>query len=175
LESFLDHSSVNDTSLNENIALMKVVLESGNSVELPASGYSMFPTLRPGDKVVVKPLAKEELPLTGSVIVCMDNGASVQGCYDAMVQTEKKSLVMHRLIEMIADDSGKILYFTRGDSGKERDKPWPQQQLLGVAKSYRRGKKEHSIKTFVPGVWRYLFNHRLLWIFNKIMQLTRIP
>jgi len=82
---------------------------------------------------------------------------------------------MHRLVEIISDDSGKLLYITRGDSVKEPDKPWPQQQLIGVAKSYKRGRKEHSIKAFIPGACRYLFNHRLLWMFNKIMILTGVP
>ena len=47
------------------IETVKAVLESGNSVELSAAGYSMFPTLRPGDRVIVKPLAKGEIPVGG--------------------------------------------------------------------------------------------------------------
>lgn len=183
MESSPLHSAGYDISSDRTIGLVMAVLESGHSVELPATGFSMFPTLRPGDRVIVKPLAKGELPLTGSVVVCVDNGATAQRRNGATVQRHNditperhnSSLVMHRLVEIISDDSGKLLYITRGDSVKEPDKPWPQQQLIGVAKSYKRGRKEHSIKAFIPGACRYLFNHRLLWMFNKIMILTGVP
>jgi len=173
VESSPFHSACHDISSDRTIGLIMAVLESGHSVELPATGYSMFPTLKPGDSVVVRPLAKEELPMLGNVVVCLVDGARVQGCNGVTIQTDNKSLVMHRLIEITEGNDGESLFITRGDSVKEPDKPWAQQQLLGLAKSYKRGKKDHSIKTFTPGAWRYLYNHRLLWMYNKIMRLTR--
>jgi signal peptidase I len=145
----------NNNSPVIDIGLVKTILESGHSIELPATGYSMFPTLRPGYRLVVKPATKGETPKIGSVVVYKDNG----------------SLVMHRLIEIIDDDPNNILFITRGDSMLEPDKPWPLQQMMGVAVSYRGVKKEHSVKTFVPGVWRYGYNRRLLWKYNKLMRL----
>ena len=141
-----------DTPLKIDIGLIKEVLESGNSVELPANGYSMFPTLRPGDRVIVKPFGKGELPNPGRVVVYYDKGV----------------LVMHRLVEIKNDDSDNSLLITRGDSARETDKPWRQEQLLGSAISYKRRRKEHLIKAFAPGVWRYLFNHRMLWVYIKM-------
>jgi hypothetical protein len=82
---------------------------------------------------------------------------------------------MHRLINIITDKSGKKLLVTRGDSLNEPDKPWPQQQLLGVALSYKRSGKEHLIKKFIPGAWRYKYNRRLLWMLGKIKRLSMGP
>ena len=156
------------------------VLESGNSVELPAVGYSMFPTLQPGDRIIVKPLIKGELPIRGSVVVYLANNVTGQGAEPTVKDKRKErrsgngGLVMHRLIGIYDDRSGKPLFITRGDSGKEPDKPWPQQQLIGVAVRFKRGKKEQLIKTFIPTSWQYIYNLMLLWMFNKIMRLNRM-
>lgn len=153
MESPLLHSVGLDISSDRTIGLIMTVLESGHSVELPSTGYSMFPTLKPGDSVVVKPMTAGEFPKPGSVVVYIENNV----------------LVMHRLVEINNNDSGNQMLITRGDSGRESDKPWHQEQLIGMAISYKRRRKEHSIKTFTPGACRYLFNHRLLWVFNKVM------
>ena len=176
-------SENSDKSNNDTIGIDVVlsVLESGHSVELPATGYSMFPTLRPGDRVVVKPLLKGELPMRGSVVVFINNGATAQGAEHRAQGGELRAqgsansvLVMHRLVEMKSDDSGIPLFITRGDSMMEADMPWPQQQLLGVAVCYRRGKKKHLIKTFIPGELRYKYNRRMLWMYSKVMILRRM-
>jgi signal peptidase I len=169
------------------------VLESGNSVELQATGYSMFPTLRPGDRVVVKPINKIELPNPGNVVVCIENGVKAQttsanapvvkgrkgateeGNNNITTQQHNIVLVMHRLIEIRVNDQGNPQLVTRGDSLNEPDRPCPQQQLLGVAVSYKRSGKEHLIKNFIPGAWRYKYNRRLLWMFGKIKSLSMEP
>jgi signal peptidase I len=165
------------------IDVVLVVLESGHSVELPATGYSMFPTLRPGDRVVVRPLSEGELPERGSVVVFIDKGVTAQGHNGITAQGSElraqgreynNILVMHRLVEIKNDDSGNLMYITRGDSMMEPDKPWPQEQIVGVAVSSSRGKKEHLIKCFVPESWRYKYNRRLLWIISMNKILTRV-
>jgi hypothetical protein len=60
----------NNNSIGIDVVLS--VLESGHSVELPTRGYSLFPTLRPRDKVVVRPLSKGKFPERGSVVVLID-------------------------------------------------------------------------------------------------------
>jgi hypothetical protein len=141
-----------DTPLKIDIGLIKEVLKTGHSVELPATGYSMFPTLRPGDRVVVKPIDKGEYPKPGSVVVYDNSGV----------------LVMHRLIKIIAGTEDKPIFITRGDSGIEKDKPWHMQQLAGTALTYNRDDKEHSIRSYIPSVCRYKYNQRLLWLHNRI-------
>jgi signal peptidase I len=177
--------------IDGNVGIVIAVLESGNSVELKATGYSMFPTLRPGDRVIVKPLTKGELPKPGDVVVCIENGLKAQGRKGATeemlnfareegynnITAEQHNviLVMHRLIEMRIDDRVNPQLITRGDSLNESDKLWPRQQLLGVALSYKRSGKEHLIKNFIPGAWRYKYNRRLLWMFGKIKRLSNGP
>ena len=136
--------------------IVKAVLDTGNPIELPAAGYSMFPTLRPGDKITVKLLINEEVPIPGSVLVYEDNSV----------------FVMHRIVKMVNNDAGIKTFITRGDSTPEPDKPWVQQQLIGIAVSLKRNKKEHPVKTFMPGGWHYLFNRTLLWFFTKGKRLT---
>jgi signal peptidase I len=155
-DSSSNHNDNPDTLYTSDICLIKSILASGHSVELPAKGMSMFPTIRSGDKVIVKPLAKGEFPISGQVVVYENN----------------KVFVMHRILEIIYGSSGVELFITRGDSGIEHDKPWPQQQIVGVAISYKRGGKEHLIKTLIPGTMRYLTNRRILWLFNMIKKLN---
>jgi signal peptidase I len=137
--------------------IISAVLETGNPIELTAEGYSMFPTFKPGDRITIKPLNKRELPEPGSVVVYEDKGV----------------FVMHRLVKMVNNDAGIQTFITRGDSSLEPDQPWPQQQLIGVAVSYISGKKVNFAKNFIPGNFRYKYNRRLLWMFNKIMRLNR--
>jgi len=157
------------------VEIVIAVLESGHSVELPATGYSMFPTLKPGDRVVVKPLPKIELPMIGSVVVFEVNGPTEEGAGHRAQGTEHNSvLVMHRLVDIKHDDSGNPLLITRGDTEMENDKPWVQQQLIGAAVSYKRCGKERLVKVFVPGVRRYKYNRRVLWVVNKISRVIGI-
>jgi signal peptidase I len=155
VDSSSSHNDNPDILLTRDIGIIKAVLGSGHSVELPATGYSMFPTLRPGDRITVKPLAKGEFPKPGQVVVYENN----------------EVLVMHRLIEIINESSGEQLFITRGDCVMDPDKPWLQQLVIGVAISYRRRGKEHLIKTLIPGTWRYSFNRRILWLFSKTKRL----
>ena len=168
------------------------LLKQGKSVSHTAEGYSMFPTLRPGDIIVVKPLKMDEVPKPGSIVIYMNKstGRRAQSTefsahsegrqkidYERQVSDQEQNnsekyggLVMHRLIGIMSDNSGEQLFITRGDSRTEPDKPLSQQQLLGVAESYRRGKKEYPVKIFVPCLWRYLFNRMLLWLYGKFMR-----
>lgn len=152
-----DPDRVND-SHKRDVEIILAVLESGHSVELPATGYSMFPTLRPGDRVIVKPLTQEDLPQKGSVVVYIENSG----------------FVMHRLVEITRSGSGHTQFITRGDSMPEPDKPWHQQKLLGVAVSYKRGKREYTVKSFVPDIMRYKFNRRVLWLYNMLKRVNQI-
>jgi hypothetical protein len=102
-------------------------------------------------------------------------GITEEGYNNISTEQHNVILVMHRLIEIRVDDRVNPQLITRGDSLNESDKPWPRQQLLGVALSYKRSGKEHLIKNFIPGEWRYKYNRRLLWMFGKIKRLNMGP
>ncbi len=163
-----------DTFNIRYIELIKELLDSGHSVELPASGFSMFPTLRPGDRVLVKPPEKGKLPRRGSVVVCVENG--ITELQNNIIANERHAamLVMHRLIEIKYDDSGMPLLITHGDSLVKPDDPWSFDRFIGIALSFKRGKKEYLVKDFIPGKYRYLLNRKLLWMFNKMKRAIRI-
>ncbi|MBA4322681.1 MAG: hypothetical protein C0408_07680 [Odoribacter sp.] len=144
--------------MDKEIAIETIVdlLEKGNSVELPATGYSMFPSIKPGANVLVRPLQMNETPQPGYVIVFRNS----------------KGLVMHRLIRIDLSDSGNPLFITRGDSMTENDEPWQAHQLIGVAVSFNSRKKARQLKSFVPSPLRYIYNRKLFWIYNMLKRLS---
>jgi hypothetical protein len=161
---------ISDTT---GIDVVLSVLESGHSVELPATGYSMFPALRPGNRALVNPLPKGALPVVGSVIVCIAQGVghraqSGEGkphtAPPAGGLTPHAILVMHRLVEIKKDDSGNFLLITRGDSMAENDLPWRQDKVVGSVDSFTRNSRSCMIKIRVPFKLEYKLNRLLLWI-----------
>jgi signal peptidase I len=145
----------NDNDFDRDAGIIKAILESGNSIELQATGYSMFPTFIPGNRVVVKPLPGGTLPQPGNVVVFQNNGVRV----------------MHRLIRIAGDNNGNPLFITRGDSGIEPDKPVTRQQLTGIAVTCKGTKREYPVRSFLPPVWRYVLNRRLLRVYIIIRRL----
>jgi signal peptidase I len=152
---------------HEAILTLRAILNSGNSVELTAIGYSMFPTFRQGDRVVVRPLKKDELPLPGNVLVCLKETQST-------LQTESGVLVLHRLRQIKNDPTGKLTLITRGDSLPGNDAPWELHQLIGIAVKYKRSGKEFDADIFIPGNLHYLYNASALWLLNKLTRLKRL-
>ena len=128
------------------------VLESGNSVELQATGCSMFPSLRHGDMVIINPIKTGDLPESGNIVVFKTNNG----------------LVMHRMVKSAADNNGEQIIITRGDCQKENDIPVQLKQIIGVAVKYKRSGKDNAIRTYIPGRYRYHYNRKLFWLFNKL-------
>jgi signal peptidase I len=144
-----------NNTIERDVGIITTVLKSGNSVELPAKGYSMFPTFLPGSRVIIKPLASETLPVPGSVVVFQNNNA----------------LVMHRMTEITRDNNGNQIFITCGDSMIEPDKPLIRQQILGIAVICKSAKREYPVRTYLPRPYQYKLNRRLLWIYYKILKL----
>jgi hypothetical protein len=142
----------NNNHFNRDISIILAVLESGNSIELPSSGYSMFPALKPGYRVIVEPLPAGVLPEPGTVVVYKDNDV----------------LRMHRLEKITVDDNGNLQFISRGDSRLDNDKPWTREQFLGVAVKYKDTDRLKSIKVYVPQPWRIKFNYCLVWVVGKM-------
>jgi hypothetical protein len=98
-----------------NKALVQL-LKDGQQVEVPASGLSMFPLLRPGDNLVVKP----QLPQIG----------------DIGVFSKHQILIAHRLI----NTTDKTFYF-KGDALINPDSPTSIDDVLGTVVARKRGSK----------------------------------
>jgi signal peptidase I len=149
--------SQNPGSSIDMIDTIIAILESGNSVVLPATGYSMFPTLRPGDRVLVKPVIKGEMPEPGTIVVFRDNG----------------QLIIHRLIKILQNEEGNDSFEARGDSRSMNDKILQVEQLIGKAVSFKRGDKEYDIRSIFPGTIQNKYNRFILWFFFKLNKLFR--
>ena len=134
------------------------LLKQGKNVIHTAEGYSMFPKLRPGDKVLVIPINENNIPEPGSLVVAMRDNR----------------LVLHRLIEIHHDATGNKLFITRGDSMAETDFPWQYDQLIGVIDLYDRKEKERVVSRKMFSEKRYKMNRAMLWVWLKIRRLKRL-
>lgn len=138
------------------IEVLMAVLDSGSSAELTASGYSMFPALRPGDRVTVSPVKNGELPAPGAIVVYRDG----------------EDLIMHRLRKI--QTRGREQYFTtRGDSRDDDDEDHPLKDMIGVAVSYRRRGREYRLRNFIVSRSHYKINRILLLMHFRVKNICR--
>ena len=169
--STLLYHSDDDTKIKTDINFIRSVLASGYSVEMNAEGYSMFPAILPGCRVVIRPLATGEVPAVGCVVVFTEEATKEPGNESTglISNTVKSRLILHRLIKITDNTPDNLQFITQGDSLILPDKPVIRDQIIGVAESYKKGIKEYSIVSFIPAAWRYKFNRRLLWGYFRIM------
>lgn len=158
MESNINDYYIPSASFKEQVNLIKDVLRSGRSVELPASGYSMFPALKPGDRVIINPLSVGVMPKPGSIVIYEESG----------------ELIIHRLIKIHPEDPNNVLFVTRGDSRKLEDPPWSKQKLIGVATKFKHDNRDYTIRYSLPSGARYFLNLKSLWIYHKINRLKDI-
>jgi hypothetical protein len=95
------------------------VLRAGGRVSLVATGHSMTPAIRSGDRLTIEPLGA--VPRAGEVVACEIDGR----------------LVIHRVV-------GRGVGFTevRGDAAPASDEPVPLEALLGtVTRVERSGRR----------------------------------
>ena len=112
----------------------------------------MFPTLRPGDKVLVSPISEKISPVPGDIIVIIADDI----------------LILHRLIEICNDKEGNKVFITRGDSMNEYDPPVTSDQIVGTAGSFRRNNNGRSLRCRIPSKSTYKFNRVRLWGWVKM-------
>ncbi len=110
---------------NELHRLGAHLLDEGLSVRVKASGYSMFPAIRPGDILEIIPVGGTGASLVAGEVVALkcDN-----------------DFVVHRFIGYFEKD-GRQWLFTRGDSTLRADDPFPPEALAGRVISLTRGKR----------------------------------
>lgn len=97
------------------------LLDKGTSIRIKASGYSMYPAIRPGNTLIIKPVEPEELK-----------------CGMIIAWKRKKDMVVHRLV-LAYESDGKRYYITRGDSCKSSDKPVSHDMIAGRVEAIYKG------------------------------------
>ncbi|MBK3515820.1 S24/S26 family peptidase [Carboxylicivirga marina] len=107
------------------------LLKDGQQVEVPAHGMSMFPLLKPGDSLLVKPC----LPNIGDISVFIKG----------------ELLIAHRLIKITGNT-----YFFKGDGLIFPDKPVEKQDVLGVVTQRKRGKNIRSTNGYTYRLFKFL-------------------
>lgn len=102
------------------------MLAEGRAVKMRLGGYSMWPTMIPGDVATIIPIRAEDVKV-GDVVV-FDRG---------------HRWIAHRLISK-EDVNGISTFVSRGDSCMNKDAPFGEETLKGSVVQVQRGK----------GLWR---------------------
>jgi signal peptidase I len=109
--------------------LVQEHLEAGRTVRLTIPTASMWPTLSPGDAVLVRGAQPGE-PRVGDIVV----GKWGEGWR------------AHRLIDR-RRNAGQTLLVTQGDNSAVADDAWPESQLVGVVVAIRHGQREVDLQS----------------------------
>ncbi|MDX2413775.1 MAG: signal peptidase I, partial [Bacteroidales bacterium] len=124
------------------------LLKEGLSIRIEASGYSMYPTIKPGTIIYIDPVASPDDLKPGDIISWH----------------RADGIIGHRLIRAYIKDDNYWL-ITRGDSSLAADPPVPFNNLAGKVVLIETGRSKY--KPHATGVipeWKYAFNRKLVWL-----------
>jgi hypothetical protein len=105
------------------------MLHDGRSVVVSVGGASMWPAIKPDDRVVIEPLTGAELR-PGEVVAL----------------TRLGGFVVHRIIDMFSHD-GHSYYKTRGDSSLADEHLSEEYEIAGVVREIIRGGTRQTVKS----------------------------
>lgn len=115
-----------DPGMSDAALAAKVLLKEERVIVITAGGYSMWPALRPGDRLIISPLTGG--PAVGDVVAINRDGG----------------FVAHRITETMNTENG-LQIRTRGDSSMHPD-PWvSENEIAGVIREVRRGSRELTV------------------------------
>lgn len=100
------------------------LLASGITVRIKVSGFSMYPTMRPGDIVEISPV-EPGVPLEPGVIIAIKR---------------ETDFIVHRFLGY-AEVAGVMVVIARGDSNEHVDRPVPSERVAGRVVTIIRGNK----------------------------------
>jgi hypothetical protein len=122
------------------------LLAEGVALRITATGYSMFPAVRPGDQLEIAPL--------------MGDAESLQSG-DIVAVKRDDDFVVHRFMAAVGEDSdGGRLLLTRGDATPAYDKPVRAGEIAGVVTGIIRGERRLASPLRQTTI-RYRFNRLL--------------
>jgi len=124
------------------------LLEEGKTVRIEASGYSMYPAIKPGNQIYIKAVKDRDDICPGDIIAWQ----------------REDDMVVHRLIHRYRDEE-EYCFLTRGDSGRLSDRPVLFEDIVGVVVEIegRSGKRKPVRKALIRE-GRYRMNSRRVWL-----------
>jgi signal peptidase I len=105
-------------------AVIDGVLRSGNAVSFTATGWSMYPAIRPGEQLVVDAVDANEIRRGHVVLAKLERG-----------------LTAHRVVRIERRGGEVVKIVTRGDNCAEGDPPFAAAQLVGRVREPRKSYK----------------------------------
>ena len=118
---------------------MSLNAKSQDLIFIDVSGFSMWPFLRPGQKLVIKKISMGDLKI-GDIVLYMANN----------------QLVCHRLVKKVIDKK-KNVFYVRGDNSLSLSEPLQKEMFLGkVMGALRNGKMINFVG------WKQQFINRLI-------------
>ena len=138
---------------NELLDLAEILIDNDHQLQLRMQGFSMYPTLRPGDKGLVRKCSINEIQ-TGDIIV---------------VKKQHK-LIAHRLIRIVSGGTN-TLYICRGDQNGFEDKPATAGEIVGKLVSYERNGNKVDMGGFGTKLvrWHMINLPRLMYARNRMI------
>jgi len=114
------------------------LLKEEQEIVITAGGYSMWPALRPGDRLIISTVKADTGPANGGEV----SPGLVVG--DVVAVSRDGGFVAHRITALKATEGG-VQIRTRGDSSMHPD-PWvSENEIAGVIRQVRRGSRELTV------------------------------
>jgi signal peptidase I len=134
------------------------LLSEGTTIKIRAEGYSMYPVIKPGSVLFIKPYEQNFQPVPGEIIA-WKKGAG---------------FVVHRLTEIINKGEEKYL-ITRGDSSPKNDEPVSDKMIAGkVIEIENPDGKIISSDILIIKNPNYLLNNLLVKIILQIYRIKKL-
>jgi len=131
------------------------LLDRGTSIRITASGYSMYPAIKPGNTIIIKPMPPDELK-----------------CGMIIAWKRENDLVVHRLVLAYESDE-KRYYITRGDSCRSSDKPVTLDMIAGRVEAIYKGHRLlRPVKIHPISERRYRLNRVITILLHYLNKLT---
>jgi len=125
------------------------ILGEDMTVTITAGGYSMWPAIRPGDKLVIEPL-QGRVPALGDGVAIEPLQNSIPAPGDIVALRRDGGYVVHRVTEVI-DREGRSYFRTQGDAVTRHDEPADISIIAGtVHKLIRKGKERTRLRKRLP-------------------------
>ena len=109
----------------------ETVLREGRAVSISPIGYSMYPLLIPErDRVVIVPSA----------------GKTLKKRDIALFRRKGSKLVLHRIVMVKKDETGRRLFYFCGDNQREIEGPVYEEDICGVVTGIEKPKLKFSVR-----------------------------